>query len=57
MLKVSESYLVSIDISENDEAVIQVVTVERGGNYKCINTITGQEAIDIYTKLTKKEIE
>lgn len=57
MLTVSESYLVSIDISENDEAVIQVVTVERGGNYKCINTITGQEAIDIYTKLTKKEIE
>ena len=55
MLKVSTSFIVSVDISENDEAVLQVVTNERGSLFKCINTITGQEAIDIYTKLTKKE--
>ena len=55
MLKISESYLVSIDISENDEAVMQVVRHEPGSRFTVIKTIVGTEAADLHNKLTMKE--
>ena len=55
MLKLSESYWVSIDISENDEAVMQVVRRESGSGLTVIKTIVGTEAVELHNKLTMKE--
>lgn len=57
MLKVSESYLVCIDISEDDEAVMQIIRREPGSPLTVIKTIIGAEAVELHNKLTKKEIE
>jgi len=54
MLKVSERYIVEIDISDNGEAHMQVIKSESGHLYKCINVITGNEAIELHNKLTKE---
>lgn len=55
MLKLSESYLVSIDISEKDEAVMQVIRHQPGSRLTIIKTIVGPEAVTLHEKLTKKE--
>lgn len=53
MLKVSESYIVGIDISENDEAVVQVATSD-GTNMKLVKKFTGPAAIRLYDMLSGK---
>jgi hypothetical protein len=55
MLKVSERYIVEIDIDDDGHAHMQVIGNKNGSLYQCINTITGPEAIDIYNKLINKE--
>lgn len=57
MLKVSDRYIVEIDISDDGSAHMQVLTNERGRLFECVNVITGNEAIELYNKLTKKESE
>ena len=57
MLKVSKGYLVGVDISESDEAVVQVVEAE-GLKRKLVKTFTGDDALYIYEVLTgQKEID
>jgi hypothetical protein len=50
MLKVSEGYLVGIDISEHDEAVVQVIAIE-GTSRKLVNQFRGAEAMLFYSVL------
>lgn len=53
MLKVSEGYLVGVDISEHDEAVVQVVAIE-GTTRKLVNSFVGDDAVRLYELLTNK---
>ena len=53
-LKISESYLVSIDVSEDDESLVMVTRME-GRNIKFIKQFRGEEAIKVYELLTVKE--
>ena len=54
MQKVSERYIVEIDISDNGDAHMQVIQNVPGHMYKCIKVITGIEAIELHNKLTKE---
>lgn len=49
MLKVSESYILGVDISENDELAI-TISKFTGTRLEQIRTFTGKEAEDIYNK-------
>lgn len=53
MLKVSETLIIGIDITQEDESVITVAK-SNGSTLTHVNTITGQEAEDLYKKLTNK---
>lgn len=53
-LKVSESYLVSIDVSEDDECLVMVTRME-GRNIKFVKQFHGEEAMKVYELLTVKE--
>ena len=56
-MKISESIIISIDISENgDTPVLAVCRKQRGNITEIVNIFQGEEAIDLYTKLiTTKE--
>lgn len=53
MLKVSETLIIGIDIAHEDESVITVAK-SNGSTLTHVNTIAGQEAEDLYKKLTNK---
>ena len=53
MLKVSESLIIGIDITHEDESVITVAR-SNGSKLTHVKTITGKEAEDLYNKLTNK---
>lgn len=50
MLKVSESYIVGVDITEDDVATISVSKYE-GCKFICKKLIQGEDALKIYTNL------
>jgi hypothetical protein len=53
MLQVSESYIVCIDITEDDEAALSITKLTGSTPYY-VNTYIGNEAIELYRKLTNK---
>jgi hypothetical protein len=64
MKPVSTSYILGIDIKENDEAIV-IVGEQKSGRMDIVNTFAGEEAIALYNTLTdpdhltkfKEEIE
>ena len=48
--KISETYLIGFDYSENDEAVL-TLSKRQGSKLIIINTIYGDKAVDIMTQL------
>lgn len=53
MAKISEAIVVSIDYNESDGTGVLIVGRKRGkGPVEIINAFQGQEALDIYKKLT-----
>lgn len=53
MAKISEAIVVSIDYDESENKGILLVGRKRGkGPIEIINAFQGQEALDIYKKLT-----
>lgn len=55
-MKVNESIIIGIDISENeDTAVLLVGRRHSGRTTEIINAYQGEEAIELYTKLTTKK--
>jgi hypothetical protein len=57
MLKVSEAYMISFDITDTDEATAYVAKRGRNGLIYDVNTIRGEEAKKLYEQLTNKSIE
>lgn len=53
MLKVSDTFIVGIDISNEDEAVVSV-SKNGGSRLEYVNTITGDDAKALYELLTNK---
>lgn len=53
MFKVSEGYLIGVDISEQDEAVVQVVAMD-GMKRKLVKQFRGDEAVRLYEMLSGK---
>lgn len=53
MLKLSESYIVGVDISEDDECSVTVNRID-GMRIESVGTITGEDAKTIYN-IIKKE--
>ena len=55
-MEVSRCFLVGVDISEDDNAVIIVGEKTSGVDVKVINAFQGEEALELYKKLiTMKE--
>lgn len=52
MLKISESYLVGVDVGLGDEPCVTVVKREDHGRLKVVKTIFGEEAEALYEALT-----
>lgn len=57
MLSVSESYIIGIDISTNDDEACITVAKQNGSRLTLINVIQGEEVTEIYNKLTKNKLE
>ena len=54
-MRVSESLVIGIDISENgDNAVLIVGRKQSGTDTEIVNAFQGEEAIELYTKLISK---
>jgi hypothetical protein len=53
MLKVSETYVIGVDITNDDESVI-MISRHTGSGLECVNTITGKDAEELYKTLTNK---
>ena len=56
MLKISEDYMIGFDMDGKDMPVMMVVERE-GSRLNVVNYIIGDEAIDLYEKITKKSLE
>lgn len=56
MIKVSDKYIVCIDITGEDESTIMVIS-DLNGHLVVTNHIHGKEAEDLYEKLTNKSLE
>lgn len=56
MLKKSESYIVSIDMSSEDETVLAVAKMS-GNKLEIINTLYGEHAEQMYERLTNISLE
>ena len=56
-MRVSESLIIGIDISENGDNAVLIVGRKQSGNAtEILNAFQGEEAIELYTKLiTKRE--
>lgn len=54
MLKLSESYIVGVDISEDDEYSVTVNRID-GMRIEPVGTITGEDAKTIYDIIKKGE--
>lgn len=52
MTNTSGAYIVSWDFSHDDKAILLVGRQKSKGNVDIINAFQGQEAIDIYKKLS-----
>jgi hypothetical protein len=48
MISISESFTVTVDISEGDIAVVHVLKMKRGDVTKVVRTYTDEEAINFY---------
>ena len=57
MLKVSESYIIGIDISPDGDESTLTVAQHVGSRLNLINVFYGQEAENIYNKLTNNKLE
>jgi hypothetical protein len=62
MLRISDSILVGFDYSDDEDITVLTVAKTDGKHISVINTLTGDEAIELYNKLggaciikTKKE--
>ena len=49
---VSEGFIVSVDIRNNGDNAILIVGVKKKQKVEIVNAFSGQEAIDLYHKLT-----
>lgn len=56
-MTVSKCFLVGVDISEDDNAVIIVGEKTNGVDVKIVNAFHGEEAMELYKKLITKEKE
>ena len=56
MLSISESYIIGVDISSDDEPLISVAKCS-GTNLIYTNTIVGEDAKQMYEQLTNKKLE
>ena len=57
--KVNECLLVSVELTQGEDAGILIVGRQKNGKVDIVNAFQGQEAIDIYKKLitvNKKEV-
>lgn len=55
--KVEECYTIAVDISENDVPIVQVfkrTETNEGVVFKHVNTLWGEEAIEMHHKLSGK---
>lgn len=55
-LKVSESYIIGIDISDNGDESVLTVSRLNGNKMTVVNTFTGEEAEWMYERLTNQKI-
>lgn len=55
-MKINESLIVGVDISENGDTPVLIVVRKQPGKVEIVNTFQGEEAIELYMKLiTKRE--
>lgn len=54
--KISETYLIGFDYSENDEAVL-TLSKRQGSKLVVVNTIYGDKAVDIMMQLVGGKIK
>lgn len=52
-----ENYFVSVDIADNRDIGVVIVFEDLGAKLKQVKTFTGNEAIDIYERLTGKKVK
>lgn len=52
-----ENYFVSVDIADNRDIDVVIVFEDLGAKLKQVKTFTGNEAIDIYERLTGKKVK
>lgn len=55
-LKISETYIVGVDITDNDVPTITIVTQTNNG-MDFVNAVTGDKAVELYELLTNKKFE
>lgn len=56
MLKISESYIIGIDISDTDDTSVMSVSKLGGTKMTIIKTFTGKEAEMMYERLTDQKV-
>lgn len=56
-MRINESVIVSVDIRDNGDNPVMVVGKQIGVRVEVINALAGEEVIDLWNKLTGKEVE
>lgn len=56
-MNINESVIVSVAISDNGDIPVMVVGKQIGVRVDIINALEGEEVIDLWNKLTGKEVE
>lgn len=56
-MNINESVIVSVAISDNGDNPVMVVGKQIGVRVEVINALAGEEVIDLWNKLTGKEVE
>ena len=55
--KIAEALIVSVSLSDNNTGVLVVGKKAPGKDVQVINAFQGEEAWNLYNKLTKKNVE
>lgn len=56
-MRINESVIVSVDIRDNGDNPVMVIGKQNKGRVDIINALAGEEVVDLWNKLTGKEVE
>lgn len=55
-MKINESVIVSVDFTNGEDVGVLIVGRQKNGKVEIINAFQGQEAVELYKKLTIKKV-